>query len=148
MNLNSNQSRRLRTGSDLIKTNKVNNAWLRPPKLVDQTSGERHPPLLGEDNLTSGDGGDNSLGMDEHSTASTQSITLASESPFYTRLRELEFATKTKLKALEVMSRDSADKLQQLEKQIGRLDAMNKTMETVKEDLKSVARQLDGSVES
>ena len=64
------------------------------------------------------------------------------------KLRELESATKTKLKALEATSRDSAHKLQKLEKQIGRLDAMDKKMEAVKEDLKSIASQLEDSVES
>jgi hypothetical protein len=146
---NSNQSQRLRAGLDSNKVKKVNkNAWLIPPKVVVQPSGERQPPLTGTVDLTSGDVGDNSLSTDEHSTASTQSITLASESPFHMRLRELESVAKTNLKALEVTSRTSVNKLLQLEKQIGRLNAIDKKMESVKEDLKLAARQLDDSVES
>lgn len=98
--------------------------------------------------MTSGSGGDNSLGTAERSTASTQSTTLASESPFYSRLRELENVTKTKLKVLEQTSRTSADKLQSLEEQLGRLDNMDRKMETVQEELKSVARKLEESMDS
>ena len=146
---NSNQSQRLRAGLDSNKVKKVNkNAWLIPPKVVVQPSGEHQHPLTGTVDLTSGDVGDNSLSTDEHSTASTQSITLASESPFHMRLRELESVAKTNLKALEVTSRTSVNKLLQLEKQIGRLNAIDKKMESVKEDLKLAARQLDDSVES
>ncbi|KAI2492121.1 hypothetical protein MHU86_22425 [Fragilaria crotonensis] len=126
------------------------NAWAMPPKLSAQQSQKTSGtlPSGGDDSVTLGSGGENSIGTAERSTASTQSTTLASESPYHARLRELENVTKTKLKVLEETSRDSANKLQSLEKQLGRLDNMDKQMETVQEDLKSVARKLEESMES
>ena len=89
---------------DPTSQSKVKNAWLVPPNVTNRSSGARIHQSNNEDESTSGDGGNISLGTDERSTASTQSTTLVSESQYHVKLRELESATKTKFKVLEATS--------------------------------------------
>jgi hypothetical protein len=86
--------------------------------------------------------------LEEQSTASTHSITQASELQYQTRMQELEMVTKNKLQALAATSRESAERLKKLENQFSRLDQMDKTMAAVQDQIHSVTRQLEESATS
>ena len=94
--------------------------------------------------------GTTSLGTTEDlSTASTQSLTVASETLFQAKMRELETKTKNKLKALEVTSKNSANQLSSLETKFNLF-----TIETsakiskVGAEVKEVAKSLSASVDT
>ncbi|KAI2508227.1 hypothetical protein MHU86_6156 [Fragilaria crotonensis] len=91
--------------------------------------------------------GRTSVGTDELSTASTQSLTLASESKYQAKLRELENATKKKLESLQLAGRAASRQLESLEDKFHTFatDTIQK-IDAVQTELKHVLKRLEDSV--
>ncbi|KAI2505038.1 hypothetical protein MHU86_9394 [Fragilaria crotonensis] len=134
-----------------IKTKHVNNAWTTPPALSDQPSSDtsKEHQQVSEDDSSSLEGR-LSVGTDELSTASTQSLTLASDSKYQTKLKELEVATKKKkLESLQVAGRAASKQLESLEDKFQTFATdTSKKIEEVQSELQQVVKQLAESVDT
>ncbi|KAI2490362.1 hypothetical protein MHU86_24202 [Fragilaria crotonensis] len=141
--------RKTRRKQSQISTPK--NAWVIPSEASTHPSSTRfaeQQQVLNEDDSFSTEGR-NSLGTDELSTASTQSLTLTSESKYQAKLRELETSTKKKLDSLHVAGRAASKQLESLEDKFNAFATDTSTkIEAVQSELKTVVQQLEASVDT
>jgi hypothetical protein len=126
----------------------VRNEWSKPLPILRHQSNDSRRQVAAQSLTELRQQRDSPVNAEEHSTASTQSTTQASESQYLTKFRELEALTKRKLNALAETCRDSTDRLKQLEKQFERFGEMDQKVSAVQNDVQLVARHLEDSIGS
>ena len=134
--------------------NPPTNAWEKPlPTTATDSSPataeeeETKAEYLEDDESTPSLEGRASLNTDDLSTASTQSLTMASETKLQAQLRELEYSTQKKLDTLRTAGRAASKQLESLEGKFQAFaDETNTKMAAVKTDMKKVVTQLEKSV--
>ena len=131
------------------------NAWEKPLQQtqpidsIQTTAAEEDSKseYLDDEEFTPSIEGRASLSNDDLSTASTQSLTQASETKLQAQLRELEYSTQKKLDTLRTAGRAASKQLESLE---GKFQAFaeetNTKMAAVNTEIKKVVTQLDKSV--
>ncbi|KAI2501774.1 hypothetical protein MHU86_12694 [Fragilaria crotonensis] len=136
--------------STQFPTKQSKNAWTTPPAQSDQNSSDKakeHQQVSEDDSLSLE--GRLSVGTDDLSTASTQSLTLASDSKYQTKLKELEVATKKKLESLQIAGRAASKQLESLEEKFQTFATdTSKKIEEVQSELQQVVKQLEESVDT
>ena len=142
------RAKKTKTKTKHQKPKSKTHSWEKPPDIPKQGIASE---TSNQQNIATGDGHLLSTSLaqgDDRSTDSTQGITLASDTSFQNKLAEIESATKSKLQTLAETSRQSAARLQELEQHFQRFDAMDRKLGDMENTIKSVATQLDESVEA